>query len=135
MSEQKAVDWCLAPLKKYADFSGRARRKEYWWFSLFCMLISTVLGFIEGFMGVAPNAEYSIFAGIFCLAILVPSLAVTVRRLHDIGRRGWWMMISLVPIVGAIVLFAYLVKDSAPGRNQYGPNPKMGMAPGLAAAA
>jgi uncharacterized membrane protein YhaH (DUF805 family) len=124
----------MAPLKKYADFNGRARRKEYWWFSVFCMLISTVLGFIEGFMGVAPNSEYSIFAGIFCLAILVPSLAVTVRRLHDIGRRGWWMLIALVPIVGAIVLFAYLVKDSVPGRNLYGPNPKLGMTPTALAA-
>jgi len=133
MSEQKAVYWFMAPLKKYADFNGRARRKEYWYFSLFCMGISSVLGFIEGFLGIAPSHEYSLFAGIFCLAILVPSLAVTVRRLHDIGRRGTWMLIAFVPIVGAIVLLVYMVKDSDPGRNPYGPNPKLGMVSALAA--
>lgn len=125
MSGQKPVRWFLEPLKKYADFSGRARRSEYWWFSMFTTTISLFLGFVEGMMGVAPDSKYSLFAGVWCLAIMVPSIAVTVRRLHDTNRSGWWFLISLIPIVGAIVLLVFLAKDSAPGRNRFGPSPKV----------
>jgi uncharacterized membrane protein YhaH (DUF805 family) len=125
MIGQKRVKWCFEPLIKYADFSGRARRSEYWWFVLFNMTVTTVLGFIEGMIGFAAESHYSVFAGIYCLAVLLPSIAVTIRRLHDTGHNGWWFWISLIPILGSIVLLVYLVTDSGPGRNQYGPNPKV----------
>ncbi len=113
------MNWYLQVLKKYAVFSGRARRKEYWMFVLFNTIIVFVLGFVEGLFG-GPG----IIANIYSLAVLIPSIAVFVRRLHDTGRSGWWFFIGFVPLVGAIVLLVFMVKDSDPGDNQYGPNPK-----------
>jgi uncharacterized membrane protein YhaH (DUF805 family) len=118
------MNWYLEVLKKYAVFSGRARRKEYWMFFLFNMIILFVLGFIEGITGISSGSEQSILASLYSLAILLPSLAVGVRRLHDTGRTGWWLLIGLVPIIGAIVLLVFLVIDSQPSENQYGFNPK-----------
>lgn len=104
--------------KKYAQFSGRARRSEFWFFVLFNFIASMVLGFIDGFIG------YQILSGIYSLAVLVPSIAVWVRRLHDTGKSGWWLLLALVPIVGVIVLLVFAVMDSVAGENQYGANPK-----------
>src|SRR5512145_3195420 len=113
------MSWYLAVLKKYAVFSGRARRTEYWMFFLVSLIISVVLGVVEPMVG-SPG-----FIGIvYSLAVLVPSLAVGVRRLHDTGRSGWWLLIGLVPVIGVIVLIVFAVGDSQPGANQYGPNPK-----------
>jgi uncharacterized membrane protein YhaH (DUF805 family) len=117
------MNWYLAALKKYAVFSGRARRKEYWMFFLFNIIISFVLGVIEGVAG-GPG----VIAGIYTLAILIPGIAVSVRRLHDISRSGWWLLIGLVPFIGAIVLLIFAVQDSRPEENQYGPNPKAAVA-------
>ena len=112
------MNWYLDVLKKYAVFSGRARRKEYWMFALFNFIIAIVIGIIEGIIGTG-------FLGIlYMLAVLIPCLAVSVRRLHDIDRTGWWVLIGLVPLIGAIVLIIFAVMDSTPGENQYGPNPK-----------
>ena len=122
MSAFKPVQWFVQPLIKYADFSGRSRRREYWWFAAFNMAVSIVLGVVEAMVG---KSQYSLLAGVYCLAVLVPSIAVTVRRLHDTGRNGWWFLISLIPIVGSLVMLVYMVTDSGPGRNQYGPNPKV----------
>lgn len=106
-------------LTKYADFTGRARRSEYWWYCLAYGVISSLLS------ALGQNIKFfSILGGIFALALLVPSIAVGARRLHDIGKSGWWQLISLIPVVGAIILIIWTVKDSAPGENQYGPNPK-----------
>ncbi|MGG3927050.1 DUF805 domain-containing protein [Metabacillus fastidiosus] len=113
------MHWYLEVLKKYAVFQGRARRKEYWMFTLFNVLISIVLSIIE-VVGDMP----SILTGIYSLSILLPSLAVTARRLHDIGKSGWWILISLIPLIGAIVLLVFTCQDSEEGSNQYGPNPK-----------
>lgn len=113
------MEWYLAVLKNYAGFSGRARRKEYWMFLLFNMIIAVVLGFIEGLFG-SPG----ILGSIYSLAVLVPSIAVSMRRLHDTGRSGWWMLIGFVPLIGAIVLLIFFVQDSMQGSNQYGPSPK-----------
>ncbi len=118
------MNWYLEALRKYATFSGRARRKEYWLFTLFNILISLALGAIEGFLDLFPNTEQSVLAMIYGLAVFLPGLAVTVRRLHDTGRSGWWMWIALVPLIGVIVLLVFLAKDSEPGKNRYGPNPK-----------
>jgi len=126
------VSWYLDVLKKYAVFGGRSRRKEYWYFVLFTVLISIVLSIIDAVLG-TPGAEggAGLLSGIYSLAVLIPSLAVSIRRLHDTGRSGWWILISLVPLIGTIVLLVFTVQDSQPGDNEYGPNPK-GAAPRVA---
>jgi len=119
------MDWFLGALKKYAVFEGRARRREYWFYALFVVLISIGLNIVDRILG-TYNAEYGtgILGGLFSLAVLIPSLAVGARRLHDTGRSGWWLLIGLIPLIGAIVLIVFFVIDSQPGTNQYGPNPK-----------
>ena len=119
------MSWFVEALKKYAVFSGRSRRKEYWYFVLFVIIISTVLNIIDGLIGAYERiAGVGLLSSIFSLAILIPSIAVTVRRLHDIDRSGWWLLIALVPLVGWIVLLVFSVQESTPGSNKYGPNPK-----------
>lgn len=113
------MNYYLSVLKKYAVFSGRARRAEYWYFVLFNNIIIIVLGIIDGVIG-----SGGILGGIYYLAVLIPVIAVSVRRLHDTNHSGWWLLISLFPLIGAIVLLVFLVRDSQPGQNQYGPNPK-----------
>ena len=115
----EAMKWYLEVLKKYGVFSGRARRTEFWMFTLINIIIIVVLLVIEGLIG-SPGIVYLIYS----LAVLIPCIAVTVRRLHDTGRNGWWILISLIPLIGAIVLLVFTVQDSKPGENQYGPNPK-----------
>jgi len=115
----------LEVLKKYAVFSGRARRKEFWVFFLFNFIIGYVLDLIERIADIAPQSDQSILASLYMLAILLPWLAVVIRRLHDTGRSGWWMLIAFVPIIGMIVLLVSMVTDRQPGENQYGPNPKL----------
>ena len=119
------MNWYFEVLKKYAVFSGRARRKEYWYFALFNMIISIVLAVIDGVTGsFSAEAGMGLLGGIYTLAILIPGIAVSVRRLHDTERSGWWLLIALVPLIGAIVLLVFMVQDSKPGQNQYGANPK-----------
>ena len=112
------MSWFIEALKKYAVFSGRARRKEFWMFVLFTVIIYALLLGI----GFAIKAPY--IAIVFYVAILLPSLAVHVRRLHDTGRSGWWVLFGLVPLVGGITLLVFQCSDSQPGVNKYGPNPK-----------
>lgn len=117
--------WYLEALKKYAVFGGRARRKEYWYFVLFNLIISITLAFIDGVAGTySPPAGMGLLGGIYALAVLIPGIAVAVRRLHDTGRSGWWILIALIPIVGIIVLVVFMVQNSNPGQNEYGANPK-----------
>lgn len=112
------MEYFLSALKKYADFSGRARRKEYWMFILFYFIIYITLAIVDSLIGTM------FLALIFVLAMLVPSISIAARRLHDTGRTGWWQLISLIPLIGAIVLIVFLVQDSHE-ENQYGPNPKL----------
>ena len=112
------MNWYLGVLKKYADFSGRARRKEFWMFVLFNFVIAIVLGVVDWMIGMP------VLGVIYALGVLVPSIAVGARRLHDIGKSGWWQLVGLVPLIGMIVLIIFFVMDSNPGDNQYGPNPK-----------
>lgn len=118
------MNWYLEALKKYADFTGRARRKEYWFFTLFNIILGFALGFADGALGLAGRSGWGPFSGIYTLALLIPGLAVSVRRLHDTGRSGWHLLVAFIPCVGGIVLLIYMIEDSQPGPNQYGPNPK-----------
>jgi uncharacterized membrane protein YhaH (DUF805 family) len=110
--------WYVEVLKKYAVFEGRARREEFWMFALVNFIVTIVLNVVLSMIGLP------ILAVIYSLAVLVPSLAVGARRLHDTNRSGWLLLISLIPLVGAIVLIVVWVQDSQPGPNKYGPNPK-----------
>ncbi len=119
------MNWYLAVLKKYATFSGRATRSEYWYFTLFNALISIGLIILDRVIG-TYNAETAIgtLSSLYSLAVLIPSLAVSVRRLHDTGRSGWWFLLAFIPLIGALVLIYFMVQDSQAGSNQYGENPK-----------
>jgi uncharacterized membrane protein YhaH (DUF805 family) len=123
MSFADAVRTCL---NKYADFSGRARRSEYWFFFLFNVLVSIVASIIDAIIG-TRSGSFGLIEGIAALALLLPGLAVGARRLHDTTKSGWWLLIGLIPILGAIVLIIFFVQDSHPD-NQYGPSPKQGVA-------
>ncbi len=121
------MNWYLQALKKYADFSGRARRKEYWFYILFYVIIAVVLSIIDGI--IMGSSGIGILTAIYMLAVLLPTLAVTVRRLHDIGKSGWWYLIVLIPLIGGIWLLILLLQDSQPATNAWGPNPKAGEVP------
>jgi uncharacterized membrane protein YhaH (DUF805 family) len=121
------MNWYLKVLKQYADFSGRARRKEYWMFVLFNMIFAIVAAILDNVLGIAMEGTgYGPLYGIYALAVLIPGLAVAVRRLHDVGKSGWMILITLIPLIGAIWLLVLLVTDSNLGENQYGQNPKEG---------
>lgn len=120
------MNWFLMAVKqKYADFSGRARRSEYWYFILVYMLILIALSIVDVVMGwFSTDAGVGVLSGIYTLALLIPSLSVAVRRLHDTDRSGWWLLIGLIPLIGGIVLLVFFVQDSQAGTNRFGPNPK-----------
>ena len=118
------MHWYLDVLKKYAVFGGRARRKEYWLFTLFNMIIAYVLLAIDYLVGTDYGSNMGLLYTLYILATLLPSLAVFVRRLHDTGRSGWWFFIGFVPLVGAIILIVFMVLDSQSGSNKYGEDPK-----------
>jgi len=107
---------------KFADFKGRARRSEFWYFTLFTLLASIVVGILDGLL--ASLIGMPILTIVFMLALIIPSIAVTIRRLHDTDRSGWWILVGLVPILGSIALLVFYVQDSKPGANAWGPNPK-----------
>ena len=119
------MGWYIEALKKYAVFSGRSRRKEYWYFVLFSLIVSLVLSAIDALLGTfSSSTNVGLLGGIYGLAIIIPSIAVSVRRLHDIDRTGWWVLISLVPVIGTIVLLVFAALEGTPGENRFGPNPK-----------
>tara|TARA_B100000780_G_scaffold93765_1_gene65217 strand:- start:116 stop:487 length:372 start_codon:yes stop_codon:yes gene_type:complete len=119
------MNWYLKALNQYADFNGRARRKEYWMFFLFNMVFATVASLIDIAAGTANlDSGSGVFQGIYSLAVLIPGLAVGVRRLHDVGKSGWMLLIALIPIIGAIWLLVLMVTDSKEGTNKWGENPK-----------
>ena len=131
------MNWYLKVLKQYVDFSGRARRKEYWMFTLFNVIIMVVLSAVDGLVfgagsfagntdpgSVSASVNLGVLTTIYVLAVLLPSLAVSVRRLHDTDRSGWWLLIGLVPLVGGIVLLVFYVLAGTPGPNRFGADPK-----------
>lgn len=114
------MNWYLEVLKKYTVFGGRAHRTEYWMFFLINFLIAFGIFLVEGVLGLAGMLSL-----LYALAVFLPALAVLVRRLHDTGRSGWWVLVGLVPLVGGIVLLVFACLDSEPGPNAYGANPKL----------
>jgi uncharacterized membrane protein YhaH (DUF805 family) len=130
------VSWYVKVLKQYVDFSGRARRREYWMFVLINVVILIVLSLIDTLLGTggfrATSGGGSFYAanslgllsGLYTLAVLLPSIAVTVRRLHDTDRTGWWILLGFIPIIGGIVLLVFYVLEGTRGPNRYGPDPK-----------
>lgn len=113
-------------LRKYAVFSGRARRREYWWFVLIYLLISLGLMLLDGILSSSHRmGSTGLLGGLFGLAMFLPSIAVSVRRLHDSDRSAWWLLIAFIPLLGAIVLLVFCLLDSQPGENRFGPNPKL----------
>lgn len=124
------MKWYLAVLKNYAGFSGRARRKEYWMFILFHIIFAIAAIVLDSVLGLNFGDTESGFAGggyiyiIYTLAIFIPALAVVVRRLHDVGKSGWFYFIVLIPLVGAIWLIVLTCKEGDRGANDYGPDPK-----------
>ena len=122
------MSWFVSAVKKYAVFSGRARRKEFWFFYLFYLIFSLAAIIVDSVLGteysVAETASIGLFSSVYVIAMMLPTFAVLARRLHDIGRSGWWILIGLIPIIGAIVLLIFTVRDSQEGENRFGPNPK-----------
>ena len=119
------MKWYLKVLKQYADFKGRARRKEYWMFVLFNSIFSLVAMMIDlFFLEVLRIRTYGLIQLTYLLIVLIPGIAVTVRRLHDIGKSGWMFFIPLIPIVGPVWMILLMATEGVPGENQYGKNPK-----------
>lgn len=119
------MKWFMLALRRYAQFAGRSQRAEYWYFVLFYMVIYVVLRIIDGSIGAfGSQRSIGVLTAIFVLATFIPSWAVCVRRLHDTNRSGWWILISLVPFVGWIVLLIFTVQDGTPGDNRFGADPK-----------
>ena len=119
--EQIKDNFLNVVLNHYADFNGRARRSEYWYFTLVNACIGVVLALLQQITG---WNLFGVLSGLVNLALLVPGLALCWRRLHDIGKPGTWYLICLIPLVGVILLVVWFCQDSQPGDNQFGPNPK-----------
>ncbi|MDB4947514.1 MAG: hypothetical protein JWM27_163 [Gemmatimonadetes bacterium] len=113
------MDWYMAVLQKFAQFDGRSRRKEYWMFTLVNLCIAVALNVASRAVGVLAFVNL-----LYSLAVLIPAIAVSIRRLHDTGKSGWFLLIAFVPVLGAFLLLYWMAQDGEPGTNQYGPNPK-----------
>ena len=119
------MNWYIKVLKKYAVFSGRARRKEYWMFVLFNFIFSLVASLLDlAIFGLVLTTGVGPLYIVYIVAVFVPGLAVAVRRLHDVGKSGWYLFIILIPIAGPIWFLVLACTDSQAGDNKYGPNPK-----------
>lgn len=131
------MEWMTLPLRRYFQFSGRSRRKEFWMFWLFTILVGIAAGIVDNLLGYGRTTTYSApgtfnwstttsgpVNAIATLLLLIPSLAVSIRRLHDTGRSGWWYLLIFLPILGWIALFVFFVTDGARGPNRFGPDPK-----------
>jgi len=124
------MDYYILAFKKYLDFSGRSRRAEYWYFVLFNLIFLFVTMFLDSKMGLKFSGQsFGVIYVIYAVACILPSIAVAVRRLHDVGKSGWMLLLSLIPIVGGIWLLILYVRDSEPVDNKYGPNPKATVPP------
>ena len=121
------MDWMTLPLKRYADFSGRSRRKEYWMYTLGIIIAVVVLSVVEGIIGIGGmvGGFYGPLTTILLLGTLVPSIAVGVRRLHDTDKSGWFMLLSFIPLVGGLILLVFFCLEGTRGANRFGEDPKV----------
>lgn len=117
------MEWMILPLKRYFEMSGRSRRKEYWMFTLFNVLVAAFSAALDGLIGFGfdDNGPFGIITS---LALLVPGLTVWVRRLHDTDRTAWWILLVFIPILGWIALLVFACQEGTRGSNRYGPDPK-----------
>lgn len=118
------MEWYVKVLKKYADFTGRAQRKEYWMFVAVNFIFSFFAIFIDNMLEIQAENGLGLVYALYVLMVLLPGLAVSVRRLHDVGKSGWMLLVYFIPIIGLIWLFFLSIQDGQPGVNVYGPNPK-----------
>jgi len=116
------MQWYLQVLRNYTQFNGRSRRSEYWHFMLVNLIVAVVLGFTDGVL--RKIIGFGMFGLVYGLAVLVPGIAVSIRRLHDTDRSGWWLLLAFVPLVGLVLLW-FMAQDSDAGTNRYGQNPKL----------
>ena len=133
------MEWMLLPLRRYARFSGRARPKEYWMFILFLLICFIAISLIEGLLGLSTTEHWvrrgpwwfdtgyqtrgGPLTGLFGLAMLIPWLAVAVRRLHDTDRSGFWLLIIFFPLIGSLILLVFFIMSGTRGANRFGPDP------------
>ncbi len=127
MDMKTAVETVLRD--KYVEFNGRARRAEFWWFILFVFVVSTVLSLIDMALFEGVLQDIGPLSAIFTLITLIPAIAVTARRLHDVGRSGWWQLLFLLPVIGFLVILFWAVQKGTDGPNEYGRDPLGGTAP------
>lgn len=125
------MNYYKVALSKYAVFTGRSQRAEYWFFTFYTLAINMIFGLVQFVIltneGGTMSSEYSLISTLstlFTLAMIIPGLAVAIRRLHDIGKSGWWVLIAFVPLIGVLVLLLFFIRDSQEGSNVYGENPK-----------
>jgi len=117
------LSWYLDVLKNYAVFSGRAGRPEFWYFVLFNAIVAFALAFLDVMLGTVSSGNVGLFYSIYLLAVLLPCIGVSIRRLHDTNHSGWWLLIELIPIVGLILIGWWIIESDA-GANQYGTGPR-----------
>ena len=124
------MDWMMMPLRRYADFSGRSGRKEYWMFVLGVFIAFVVLSMVEGLLGMSGmvGGAYGPLTLILVLALIIPGIAVQVRRFHDQDKSGWFVLLGLIPVLGSIAVLVFMCLDGTKGDNRFGPDPK-GQAP------
>lgn len=120
-TDRSPIDWYKKVLSQYADFAGRARRSEYWWFVAVNLGVALAITVV---LGILSDTLASLASALYGLAVFVPGLAVSVRRLHDTGRSGWHLLAGLIPLLGAIYLIYVMVQEGDAGDNEYGPDPK-----------
>lgn len=117
------MNWYTSVLKKYAVFDGRASRTEFWMFVLFNIIAAVIVAIVDHILGTRTSSGVGILGSIYSLAVLLPTIGVSIRRLHDTGRSGFWLLLAFVPFIGAVVLIVFYILESQPGDNEYGPYP------------
>lgn len=124
------LDWMLMPLRRYADFSGRSRRKEYWMFLLGVVIAAIILSIIEGVLGMSGmvGGVYGPLTLLLLLGVFIPALACQVRRFHDQDKSGWFVLLGFIPLLGGLIVLVFMCLEGTRGDNQYGPDPKAGEA-------
>jgi uncharacterized membrane protein YhaH (DUF805 family) len=124
------MDWMLMPLRRYADFSGRSRRKEYWMFLLGVVIAAVVLSIVEGILGMSGmvGGVYGPLTTLLMLGVLVPSIACQVRRFHDQDKSGWFVLLAFIPFLGGLAVLVFMLLEGTRGDNRFGPDPKAGEA-------